>query len=226
MTIPKSPPDCSIVSRETMEEARSLIDENRDIFSRLQDLWLWWNKSVNLFSRKCGNTELYYHIWHSLLLSCHNPSGFIDDSNIIVDAGTGGGLPGIPMAVACPDKQFLLVDKVRKKQRVIKDISTKLGLSNITAVHDKIENVRPNNKFRVVSKHAFDAADLLSSLGIAPESVMMLKGKDVFEELDKVDEEQVSAIRIDEIDASFGSFFKDKYIVTFQLIMPQSAHGK
>ena len=206
----------SIVSRETMDRAKDILDKREAVFSHLTDRWLWWNRSVNLFSRNTTKVHLNYHIWHSLLLFSHFPS-ISQKTKTVVDAGSGGGLPGLPMAIAYPGIDFILVDKVKKKQLVLRDIARTLSLNNVKAVHDKIENITLPEKTCVVSKHAFDTSFLLGCLNShSAIAVMLLKGEDVFEELDKITLEAAFSVHVDRIDETYSDFFKDKYIVTFR----------
>lgn len=200
----------SNVSRETFELAGTIFEDNRDQFQLLMDRWLWWNRSVNLFSKNTDTNSLEHHIFHSLLLVV--PSERTNRSPVI-DAGTGGGLPGLPMAIAMPETGFVLVDKVQKKCLAVRDIIRTLGLNNIVVLHSDLARISIDQSFRVVSKHAFPVKDLLSALKNKEwNEVAMLKGKDVLCELDK---EMLAQYRFSfrHFDPAMGSFYKDRGVL-------------
>ncbi len=174
----------SDVSRETLAVAEALFEQNHDSFSRLVDCWNRWNKTVNLFSKKTKRSDLEKHIVHSLLL---NGITKRRDCNLILDAGTGGGLPGLPLAIIRRDKNFLLVDKVQKKCLVIRDIVRALDLPNVRALHSDLADADVRSPFRIVSKHAFPVKTILkAAAGKNWTEIAMLKGDNVLSETDRV----------------------------------------
>ncbi|MDZ7659405.1 16S rRNA (guanine(527)-N(7))-methyltransferase RsmG [Fodinibius sp.] len=140
------------VSRGTFDHADQLIGKHRSQLQNYLDQLLWWNKRVNLVSRDVSRETVWKHIQHSLLLSAFKSFG---SAEIIVDAGTGGGLPGIPLAITHPDKHIILNDLVTKKCLAIKQIAKKMGLNNIGIVDGSIEDFRYDEPFLLISKHAF-----------------------------------------------------------------------
>jgi len=173
------------VSRETSEFVLSLFEHHRKAYSRLIEIWLRWNSRVNLFSKSTKEEDLINHIIHSLYLVVS--TDFFDDKKMnIIDAGTGGGLPGLPMAIACPDRNFILVDKVLKKTLAVRDIIRSLALNNVVAIHQNIAELDINRSSRVVSKHAFPVQVLLKALNGKPvHEISMLKGDDIFSEINE-----------------------------------------
>lgn len=171
----------SNVSRETLDSVFSAFEKHENQFSELIHKCLWWNRTVNLFSRNTDADNLKNHILHSLFLwdfdsgnRCRN----------VLDAGTGGGLPGLPLAICNPKTNFLLVDKSQKKTFVVRDLIRGLNISNATAVCSEIVNIRTSNTYHIVSKHAFHIHTLLSIVNnIDWKEIKMLKGEDVFSEL-------------------------------------------
>jgi len=173
----------SNVSRETFEKASAILEQNAESLHALIDKWLWWNKSLNIFSRNTDAALLEKHIYHSLLLlfTTHVP-----ECRTVIDAGTGGGLPGLPMAVASREKEFILVDKVQKKCLAVRDISRYLKLLNVSVIHSDISEIRGRFPARIVSKHAFPVKKLLGFLeGKDWLEVAMLKGSEVIAEIDE-----------------------------------------
>jgi 16S rRNA (guanine527-N7)-methyltransferase len=107
-----------------------------------------WNNKINVVSRK-DVEELYErHVLHAMSIALF--ASFAAGSNV-VDVGTGGGFPGIPLAILFPEVQFTLVDSIGKKLKVVNEVVEGLGLQNVTTVHDRIENVTEKFDF-VVSR--------------------------------------------------------------------------
>lgn len=180
-----SPSDRVLISnvpRETFEKASVLLQQNAGLLDNLIIKWLWWNQSVNLFSRKTDAALLEKHIYHSFLLEFTTA---VPDCRTVIDAGTGGGLPGLPLAVANRDKEFLLVDKVQKKCLVVRDIARSLRLSHVRVLHSDISKIPDRYPARIVSKHAFPVKTLLEHLKHKDwKEIAMLKGSEVLSEID------------------------------------------
>lgn len=208
---PKSSPVITDVSRETFIRTESIMEQYAVTFSRLVDMWMEWNRSVNLFSRKTDPELLKLHIIHSLLLVSETSTP--DNNRLVIDAGTGGGLPGLPMAIACPGREFLLVDKVGKKLLAVKDTIRTLGLSNVTVRNCRVEDLVIPDGSVVVSKHAFPVEVLLATLDDKNWSqVALLKGDDVFSEI-QADLYENYHISFRSLQRASHPFFEDKYIV-------------
>jgi 16S rRNA (guanine527-N7)-methyltransferase len=123
-----------------------LTEEQKEKFERLEALYNEWNAQINVISRK--DTDNFYerHVLHSLAIAKVMP--FVDGSKIL-DIGTGGGFPGIPLAILFPHCDFLLVDSIGKKVKVVNEVSKALGLKNVRGEHERAENIKEQFDFIV-----------------------------------------------------------------------------
>ncbi len=125
-----------------------LTERQKEQFSALQELYANWNAQINVISRK-DITALYErHILHSLGIA--KVMRFQPGTKIL-DVGTGGGFPGIPLAILFPECDFTLVDSIGKKIKVVKEVSQAIGLTNLQAFHARAEDVKEKFHF-VVSR--------------------------------------------------------------------------
>lgn len=115
-------------------------------FGQLQELYTFWNAQINVVSRQDIENLYEKHILHSLGIA--KVMDFKPGTEIL-DVGTGGGFPGIPLAILFPDCQFHLVDSIGKKIKVVTEVATALGLTNLTAQHERAENVANDYDFIV-----------------------------------------------------------------------------
>ena len=123
-----------------------LTDDQKSKFDRLESLYGMWNSQINVISRK--DTDNFYerHVIHSLAIS--KVISFKDGSKIL-DIGTGGGFPGIPLAIMYPECKFVLVDSRGKKIKVVNEIAAELGLKNVVGVHERAEKIEQQFDFIV-----------------------------------------------------------------------------
>lgn len=200
--------DNRFVSRGTFEHADQLISDHRNILKLYLDKLLWWNKRVNLVSRDVSRETIWEHIRHSLLLSQFED---FQSAKVIVDAGTGGGLPGIPLAITHPKKHFVLNDLVTKKCLAIKQMAKQLELSNVGIVDGSIEKFSYDVPFLLISKHAFKINELYGMTAALPWSAMVFyKGNEFKNELDGIPE----PLEIESYNLSEESdFYKGKVLI-------------
>lgn len=198
------------VPRETFSEADLLIEKNREQLNRYLDRLLWWNKRINLVSRNVPRETIFEHIRHSLLLSSLQS---YKNSSFIVDTGTGGGLPGLPLSIVSPEKGFILNDIVTKKVMAIKQMAKTLGLSNVSAVDFSIANATIDTPFLLITKHAFKINDLLRMVSNLPwTEIIFYKGMDFKEELEGINTPlSITAHKLYE--GSKESFYKNKALL-------------
>jgi len=157
-------------------------------FEKLKPLFLEWNEKINLISRKDTLNLYEHHILHSLGIA--KVVKFLPGSKIL-DIGTGGGFPGIPLAILYPEAEFILVDSIAKKIKVVNDLSLKLNLKNIRAFQTRAENV--NNKFDFVISRAVTRLNRFipwtknkfkkENRHLLKNGILYLKGGDLSEEI-------------------------------------------
>jgi 16S rRNA (guanine527-N7)-methyltransferase len=199
----------------------NLTDIQIQQFSKLEELYTFWNEQINVISRK--DVENFYerHVLHSLAIA--KIIEFKPGTKIL-DLGTGGGFPGIPLAILFPESDFLLVDSIGKKIKVVNEVSAALGLTNVESMHERGEKIRGNfdfvisravtrmNKFVPWVKNKFKS----HSLNDLPNGIIYLKGGDLNEELNEVNFKHKPTIyKIPEFFE--GDFFKTKQIVHIRM---------
>lgn len=116
-----------------------LTGQQVDQFRALDGLYREWNAQINVISRKDIDALYERHVLHSLSLAAVAP--FTAGARI-VDIGTGGGFPGIPLAIAFPEVSFCLVESIAKKIKVVREVAQAVGLKNVTTVHGRMETMR------------------------------------------------------------------------------------
>lgn len=134
-----------------------LTVEQRAQFARLGDLYSDWNAKINVISRKDIDNLYEHHVLHSLGIA--KAIRFLEGTRVM-DLGTGGGFPGIPLAIMFPNVQFHLVDSIGKKIRVASEIASAIGLQNVTFRHGRAEEDKERYDF-IVSRAVMPLADLV-----------------------------------------------------------------
>ena len=134
-----------------------ITEEQKQQFAALYDLYIDWNAKINVISRK-DITNLYeHHVLHSLGIA--KVINFRPGTTVM-DLGTRGGFPGIPLAILFPETHFHLVDSIGKKVRVANEVATSIGLKNVTFCHERAEEEKQKFDF-VVSRAVMPLTDLL-----------------------------------------------------------------
>ncbi len=157
-------------------------------FQKLEPLYLEWNEKINVISRK--DTDFLYekHILHSLGIA--KVMQFAPNTKVL-DVGTGGGFPGIPLAIMFPEVEFTLIDSIGKKIKVVQGISDGVGLKNVKAIHGRAEKLKEKYHF-VVSRAVTQMPEFLrwlkgkfekEQINQKHNGVLYLKGGDLAEEL-------------------------------------------
>lgn len=192
----------------------NLTDTQKEQFKQLGEIYPEWNEKINVISRKDIENLYVNHILHSLSIAKF--LNFEDDTNVL-DFGTGGGFPGIPLAIYYPNVQFHLVDRIGKKLRVVQDVVDRLSLKNVTVQHGDIKEVKGKYDF-VVSRAVMTLDEMLPLVrklikkdmhNAMPNGVICLKGGDLTEELKKHKD-----VLVDNLDVYFDEpFFETKKIV-------------
>lgn len=121
-----------------------ITEQQEAQFDQLLPLYNEWNEKINVVSRKDIENLMLHHVLHSLAIAKFLP---FRPGTEVLDVGTGGGFPGIPLAILFPDTQFLLVDSIGKKIKVVEGVAEALGLSNVQAKHMRAEDVDQDFEF-------------------------------------------------------------------------------
>jgi len=192
-----------------------LSDKQKEQFAALYDLYSDWNAKINVISRKDIENLYLHHVLHSLAIG--KLISFRAETAIL-DVGTGGGFPGIPLAILFPNANFTLIDSMGKKIRVATEISMAIGLKNIELKHIRVEEEKRQFDF-VVSRAVMPFCDLVkySKKNISknhknplPNGIICLKGGDLTEEIYPFRK----IIETHEI----SSFFDEEYFQTKKII--------
>jgi len=197
-----------------------LTDIQKKQFLVLSDLYEFWNDQINVVSRKDMSDFLERHVLHSLgIAKIIN----FEDGTKVLDVGTGGGFPGIPLAILFPKVEFLLVDSIGKKIKVVRAVAQELGLKNVKTAHERAENISEKFDF-VVSRAVTRMPTFLKWIedkfalecnNIFPNGVLYLKGGDLTEEMSQVTYHHNS---FNLSDFFSQDFFETKKVVYVQMV--------
>lgn len=191
---------------DRVEHVRESFIRNKELLAQYVDNLLWWNERINLVSRDVPRETVLNHVEHSLSIL---GSELFNESDFIIDTGSGGGLPGIPLAILKPEKSFILNDIVSKKIMACKHIATKLKLNNIDSRIGSLKDLEVKPGSIMVSKHAFKINEMMEMVEGKPWlGVILLKGKEEVENELKGIKPDLD-ISIFDLRKSFGNPFYD-----------------
>jgi len=202
-----------IVSRETLDLVRGLFEREKEQFQHYAQELIQWNRKINLVSREIDKKEVLRHIEHSLCIM------YVPEwENVgldIIDAGSGGGLPGIPLAIVS-DNKFLLIDVVLKKMMAVTQIIKSLKLKKVSAIQENLNAADMNENSIIISKHAFKLDEFLKLTSDQTyKRAIFLKGDDFWQDLEHcADQLDVQYISLEKY--HFEDFYKGKYVVIIQ----------
>lgn len=185
-------------------------------FADLFELYKDWNSKINVISRKDIDNFYLKHVLHSLAIAA--VTEFAPGTQII-DIGTGGGFPGVPLAIFFPQAHFHLVDSIAKKLKVVDEVYRTIGLTNITTQHIRAEEIKNRQFDFVVSRAVAPIKDLWKwgfplikkgSKQELPNGLLCLKGGDLAQE---IAESAVRPRMISILEIFKEDFFKEKYLL-------------
>lgn len=200
---------------EILKYFPGLTDTQRERFAALGDLYSDWNSKINVISRKDIDNLYTHHVLHSLAIAKFMTPA--EDSRML-DMGTGGGFPGIPLAIMWPDCKFHLIDRIGKKLKVAEAVADSIGLDNVTFQHGDIGECR--DKFDFVVSRAVMTLDQLvplvtKNIGHAdrsklPDGLICLKGGDL--------QAEIGNTRRPVLEIPVSDWFDEEYFSTKKLL--------
>ena len=192
-----------------------LTEHQEQQFAALDVLYRDWNSKINVISRKDIDNLYEHHVLHSLAIAKVLP---FQPHTEILDVGTGGGFPGIPLAILFPECRFTLIDSIGKKIKVAQEVATVLGLTNVECIQERAEEEKRKFDF-VVSRAVMPLPDLVRLVqknvsnkqrNAVPNGLVVLKGGDLRDELRPFQKRA----EVTEI----SSFFRGEWYETKQVI--------
>ena len=191
-----------------------LTERQAEQFAQLDALYRDWNSKINVISRKDIDNLYEHHVLHSLAIAKLLP---FQPGTTIMDVGTGGGFPGIPLAILFPECQFLLIDSIGKKIKVATEVAAALGLTNVTCKQERAEEEKQKFDF-VVSRAVMPLPDLVKLVrknisnkhkNAVPNGLVVLKGGDLQEEIRPFKEAEITPCS----QWFKNSWFDTKYVI-------------
>lgn len=193
----------------------TITDLQAEQFAQLEGLYNDWNSKINVISRKDIQNLYEHHVLHSLGIA--KIVNFRDGTNIM-DLGTGGGFPGIPLAILFPNVSFHLVDSIGKKVRVANEVATALGLKNVRFSHARAEEIRDKYDF-VVTRAVMPMVDLVKVArkniqkeqhNALPNGIIALKGGELNSEIASM--RDISTVW------DLGDYFEEEFFKTKKVV--------
>lgn len=196
----------------------NLTEKQKEQFGKLDELYRFWNAQINVVSRKDIDMLYIHHVLHSLAIA--KVIRFRPDETVM-DVGTGGGFPGIPLAILFPETRFHLVDSIGKKIKVVNGVASALGLTNLRASHARAEQVDERFDF-IISRAVTQLKEFYpwvrkkfnqDSKNELPNGVLYLKGGDLTQEFRESGLKKIQQFPISEHFTE--EFFDTKYVIYF-----------
>ena len=194
----------------------ALTERQKEQFTALGTLYPEWNAKINVISRKDFDSLYLKHILHSLAIA--KVCTFADGAKVM-DVGCGGGFPSVPLAILFPNVHFTSVDSIGKKITVVKGVCEAVGITNLKAINDRVENIPEKFDF-VISRAVTDMATFVGWVwkkiergegkGTLPNGILYLKGGDLDAELSQT---KMSWTRYNISDYFEEEFFETKQVV-------------
>lgn len=190
-------------------------------FLKLNILYSSWNKKINVVSRSSIKELYLHHVLHSLSIA--KVINFVKDTDIL-DIGTGGGFPGIPLAILFPKVNFTLNDSIGKKIKVVNNIIKDLQLNNVQTIHSRAENIdkkfdfiisRAVTNMKVFNEYARNKFNTTNN-NLLENGILYLKGGDLTKEMEG----------IDYMEFNISEFFSEEFFVTKKIIYINSFSQK
>ncbi|MFA5325094.1 MAG: 16S rRNA (guanine(527)-N(7))-methyltransferase RsmG [Bacteroidales bacterium] len=192
---------------EILKYFPNISEEQKEQFAELGPIYRDWNSKINLISRKDIDYLYLHHILHSLAIA----KAFSFQSGIrILDVGTGGGFPGIPLAILFPEASFTLCDSIGKKVKVAQEVAAAINLKNVICVHSRSEDIKEEYDY-IVSRAVTELENFIPLVkGKYTSGIIYLKGGDLNNEISNcmsrynIDKNKVTLFDI-------NNWFKEEY---------------
>ena len=193
----------------------NLTSRQHEQIDKLGELYSSWNEKINVISRKDIDNLYEHHVLHSMSIAKFMTP---KPGTKFLDMGTGGGFPGIPLAILWPDCSFHLIDRIGKKIKVAQDVAAQTGLTNVTFQHGDIGECREKYDF-VVSRAVMRLEELVPLIrknispkdsNKLPNGLLCLKGGDISDE--------TAAVKSPVIEVPLSDYFSEEYFDTKQLV--------
>lgn len=193
-----------------------LSEKQKEQFQQLGELYIYWNQRINVISRKDMDNFYLHHVLHSLSIA---KIVQFKDFTEIMDAGTGGGFPGIPLAILFPEVSFYLVDSIGKKIKVVNEVATALDLKNVEAEQIRMEQVDRTFDF-IISRAVTYLPDFMrwtgykfhqKSFNSLKNGILYLKGGDIKKEIADVKRFKTKVFKLEK-------FFEEDFFETKKIV--------